>query len=91
MLDDTAIDGIAAALSSAQVDSVAGALQGIQRRFPEITVAVVTGLGDFIASEAARAAGLTVIPLADRLGETARTAPAAAVAYLLSESLETHR
>jgi (4-(4-[2-(gamma-L-glutamylamino)ethyl]phenoxymethyl)furan-2-yl)methanamine synthase len=91
MLDDTAIDGIAAALSGAQVDSVAGALRGIQRRFPEITVAVVTGLGDFIASEAARAAGLTVIPLANRLGETARIAPAAAVAHLLSESLETHQ
>lgn len=88
MLDDTAIDGIAGALAKAQVDSVAEALEAIRQRFPEIAIAVVTGLGDFIASEAARAAGLTVIPLADRLGETARTAPAAAVASLLSEILE---
>jgi uncharacterized hydantoinase/oxoprolinase family protein len=48
----------------------------------------VTGLGDFIAGEAARAAGLAVLPLAETMGEAARTAPAAAVAYLLRQSLD---
>jgi uncharacterized hydantoinase/oxoprolinase family protein len=46
---------------------------------------VVTGLGDFIAVEAARRAGLEIVALADRLGTAARTAPAAAVAWLLAD------
>ena len=52
-------------------------------RHPSITTAVVAGLGDFIAAEAARGVGLDIVPLADRLGDAARTAPAAAVAWLL--------
>lgn len=47
----------------------------------------MTGLGDFVAAEAARRMGLGLIPLADRLGGAARTAPAAAVAWLLAASL----
>jgi probable H4MPT-linked C1 transfer pathway protein len=86
MLDDSAIDGIATALARAQVQAIAEALQGIRGRWPQITTAVVTGLGDFIAAEAARVVGLAVLPLADRLGDAARTAPAAAVAWLLRES-----
>jgi uncharacterized hydantoinase/oxoprolinase family protein len=87
MLDDPAIDAIAAALATAQVRTIADALRHLCRSRPEITTAVVTGLGDFIAAEAARAAGLIVIPLADRMGDTARTAPAAAVAWLLRQRL----
>jgi probable H4MPT-linked C1 transfer pathway protein len=83
MLDDGAIDTIAAALARAQVETVAEALEQIVRRCPEITSAVVTGLGDFIAVEAAGSVGLSIIPLAGRLGSAARTAPAAAVAWLL--------
>jgi uncharacterized hydantoinase/oxoprolinase family protein len=50
---------------------------------------VVTGLGDFIAAEAACRAGLEVMPLADRIGGAARTAPAAAVAWLLADATAT--
>jgi probable H4MPT-linked C1 transfer pathway protein len=88
MLNDSAIDDIATALAGAQVRAIVEALERIQAQWPEIAVAVVTGLGDFIAAEAARAAGLTVFSLADQLGNGARTAPAAAVAWLLWQSLE---
>ena len=37
----------------------------------------VAGLGDFIAAEAVRRLRLELIPLAERLGDAARTAPAA--------------
>lgn len=88
MLDETAIDQIAGALTSAQVRTILEALQAIQRRWPAIVEAVVTGLGDFIAAEAARAAGLRVVSLADTLGDAARVAPAVAVASLLNQALE---
>ena len=52
-------------------------------RWPTITEAVVTGLGDFIAADVARAAGLSVASLTERLPLPAQTAPAAAVAWLL--------
>jgi (4-(4-[2-(gamma-L-glutamylamino)ethyl]phenoxymethyl)furan-2-yl)methanamine synthase len=88
MLDDPAIDAIAAALATAQVRTIAEALRELCRRQPEITTAVVTGLGDFIAADAAQAAGLGVIFLAERVGDAARTAPAAAVAWLLRQNLD---
>lgn len=84
MLDEAAIDGIALALAEAQLARVVGGLERVRRRWPSITFAVVTGLGEFIAAEAAARAGLTVVTLRDRLGEAAVTAPAAAVAWLLS-------
>jgi probable H4MPT-linked C1 transfer pathway protein len=87
MLDDSAIDGIATALADAQVRTLVQALERLRARWPAIAVAVVTGLGDFIAAEAARAAGLTTVSLAEQLGPASRTAPAAAVAWLLSEWL----
>jgi (4-(4-[2-(gamma-L-glutamylamino)ethyl]phenoxymethyl)furan-2-yl)methanamine synthase len=88
MLQEADIDEIARALAGAQVRTILQALQGILGRWPTISAAVVTGLGDFIAVEAARAAGLRVVSLADRLGEAARVAPAVAVASLLRQSLE---
>jgi probable H4MPT-linked C1 transfer pathway protein len=88
MLDDGAIDVIAAALAGAQVRAVAAALERIVERWPAITSAVVTGLGDFIATDAAASVGLSIIPLAGRLGSAARTAPAAAVAWLLWHCME---
>jgi (4-(4-[2-(gamma-L-glutamylamino)ethyl]phenoxymethyl)furan-2-yl)methanamine synthase len=88
MLDDSAIDDIAVALTRAQVRAIVEALEGIRKRWPGISQAVVTGLGDFIAAEAARAVGLRVVSLADQLGDAARTAPAVAVASLLGQSLE---
>ena len=87
ILDDQAIEGIARALASAQVDTVATALERVLARWPSIKTAVVTGLGDFIASEAAASLGLRIVPLSDRLGPSARMAPAAAVAWLLWSTL----
>lgn len=87
MLDDTAIDEIARTLAEAQVELVAAALERIRGRWPLLTTAVIAGLGDFIAADAASRVGLRVVPLADRLGAAARTAPAVAVAWLLSDEL----
>ena len=83
MLDDSDIDSIAGALAHAQLDVIAHALTRLRHRWPEIDTAVVAGLGDFVAANAARAAGLKVLPLAELLGPSARTAPAATVAWLL--------
>jgi (4-(4-[2-(gamma-L-glutamylamino)ethyl]phenoxymethyl)furan-2-yl)methanamine synthase len=91
MLDDSAIDDIAMALASAQVRTVVRAIDRIQARWPAIGIAVVTGLGDFIGAEAARATGLTPVFLAEQWGDAARTAPAAAVAWLYREWLRSTR
>jgi probable H4MPT-linked C1 transfer pathway protein len=88
MLDDSAIDAIATALADAQVRTLVQALERVRVRWPSITLAVVTGLGDFVAQEAANGAGLTTVSLADRLGPASRTAPAAAVAWLLADWLD---
>jgi uncharacterized hydantoinase/oxoprolinase family protein len=87
MLDEAAIDEIARALAEAQVELVAAAVERVRQRWPLVTTAVVTGLGDFIAADAASRVGLRVVPLADRLGAASRTAPAVAVAWLLSDEL----
>lgn len=83
MLDQSDIDTIAEAVASGQVKVIVEALGRIRERWPEITAAAVAGLGDFIAAAAAEAAGLTVLPLTEWMGNAARTAPAAAVAWLL--------
>jgi uncharacterized hydantoinase/oxoprolinase family protein len=88
MLDDSALDAIAGALADAQVRDVAAAIKRMLERWPGITTAVVAGLGDFIAVEAAEIVGLDIVRLADRLGQSARTAPAAAVAWLLRHTME---
>ncbi len=88
MLDEHSVDRIAAALASAQVETIVDALRRILRRFPSISVAVVTGLGDFIAREAAAAVHMEILSLSDLLGPPARTTPAAAVAWLLWSSME---
>src|SRR5437764_443683 len=82
MLDDDGVDAIADALWDAQATRVRDAVLQACVRWPGLTHAVVTGLGAFLAAEAARRAGLQVIHLADRLGPAARHAPAAAVALL---------
>jgi probable H4MPT-linked C1 transfer pathway protein len=83
ILDDQSVDRIARALARAQVDTIAAALGRILERWPCIRLAVATGLGDFIATEAAMNLGLEVVSLSDHLGPSARMAPAAAVAWLL--------
>lgn len=87
MLSESEIDTIARALATAQVRSVKEALERLRGRWPNIATAVVAGLGDFIAVEAACNAGLSVVPLAHQLGTAARVAPAAAVAWLLAHAL----
>jgi hypothetical protein len=86
MLDEEAVGAIARALAEAQVESVLAGMRRVLARHPDIGRAVVTGLGAFIAAEAARRTDLEVVPLADRIGGAARMAPAAAVAWLLAES-----
>jgi hypothetical protein len=88
MLDDAAISAIADALALAQVASLAGAIARVRAREPSLRSAVVTGLGAFLATAAARQAGLDVVSLADDLGAAgSRCAPAAAVALLLDREL----
>lgn len=84
LLDDAAIGAIADALAAAQIERIAAALARVRARHPAIELAVVTGLGDFLAEAAARQAGLHSTHLAATLGAAARCAPAAAVALLLA-------
>jgi probable H4MPT-linked C1 transfer pathway protein len=88
MLDQSAVSAIADALADAQIARIATAIAVVRARHPSLHTAVVTGLGAFIASRAARQAGLEVLSLASALGErAARCAPAASVALLLAESV----
>jgi probable H4MPT-linked C1 transfer pathway protein len=88
MLDEVGISAIADALARAQTERITAAIRRVAERHPSLRTAVVTGLGAFIADEAARAAGFTVVPLAATIGDTAaRCAPAASVALLLEREL----
>ena len=83
LVGDAVITHIAQSIAAQQVAAIAEAIRRVRSRHPSLRTAVVTGLGDFIASEAARFASLDVVALADDLGdEAARYAPAAAVALL---------
>jgi probable H4MPT-linked C1 transfer pathway protein len=88
LLDERGIDAIADALAGAQEARVADAIVRVCARHPTLETAVVTGVGAFVGSAAARRAGLEVVALADTMGrDAARCAPAAAVALLLDASL----
>ena len=90
LLDDAEITHIADWIAARQVATIAAAIRRVLSRQPALRTAVVTGLGDFIASEAARSVSLDVVSLADDIGEdAARYAPAAAVALLCADA--THR
>jgi probable H4MPT-linked C1 transfer pathway protein len=87
MLDDAAISAIANAVADAQVARVVDEIRRGLSRHDSLKVAIVTGVGAFIAEEAASIAGLEVVPLARELGDgAARCAPAAAVALLLENA-----
>ena len=89
MLDDEAITRIANAVAGAQLRQLSDAIRHLRAEHPGLDAAVVTGLGAFIGERAARAEGLPAVPLTNRLGVPgARSAPAAAVALLLHESLQ---
>ena len=87
MLDEGTIDRMAKALAQAQLERITGALRELRSRFPALDTAVVTGLGEFIAAEAARDAGLRVISLGDSVAGAGQTAAATAVACLLRHAL----
>ena len=84
----TIADHVARAQVLQVVDGIRQVLR--QRGAEGPRVAVVAGAGVFLARESAIAAGLAVEELAGEIGsEAARSAPAAAVAVLLSELLST--
>jgi len=88
MLDEAAVSSIADAIASAQVARIAENLGRVLARHSSLKVAVVTGLGAFLAEAAALRCGLRIERLAAQLGEAAaRCAPAAAVALLLEQAL----
>jgi (4-(4-[2-(gamma-L-glutamylamino)ethyl]phenoxymethyl)furan-2-yl)methanamine synthase len=87
MLRDEDVELMALEIAGAQIATIVNALQRVRQRQPNIPTAVVTGMGAFIATEAARAAGLSVVSLAGELGAESQTAPAAAVASLLYQWL----
>ena len=83
LLDDAAIDRIAAAVATRQRERTAAAIARVASRHPAIQTAIVMGVGDFIAADAAVDAGLRVRRLANEWGVgAAHVAPAAAVALL---------
>jgi probable H4MPT-linked C1 transfer pathway protein len=87
-LDAAAVTTIADHVARAQVRQIARAIRQVVRRLGEAgpRTAVIAGAGAFIARAAAARAGLAPRDLAGDLGSAAaRSAPAAAVAQLLSE------
>jgi len=91
VLGEANITAIAEYVAAAQLDHVVSGVRQVERRLgarcPKI--AVVAGQGAFLAGAAAQAAGLEPSALASALGaDVARATPAAAVAYLLREALD---
>ena len=83
LLGSDEITRIADAVAAEQITTITAAIQRVRSRHPGVQTAVVAGVGEFIARDAANAAGLDVVPLADDLGaDAARYVPAAAVALL---------
>lgn len=86
LLDDADITCIADAVAAEQIKTIAAAIQRVRSRHASVRTAVITGLGEFMAKDAAKAAGLDVMSLADDFGvDAARYAPAAAVALLCAD------
>ena len=86
LLSESDITRIAESVAAEQLVTITAAIARVRSRHPSLQVAVVTGLGEFIARDAARSAGLDVVSLAEDIGlDAARYAPAAAVALLLGE------
>jgi uncharacterized hydantoinase/oxoprolinase family protein len=91
MLGRDDITAIAEAVARAQVRRMAGGIGQVVRRLGrrDPRVAVLAGQGTFLARAAAQEAGLETRDMADDVGPAAaRSAPAAAVAYLLAEMME---
>jgi len=87
MLGPGDITAIAEHVARAQVRQIAGGVRQVMRRLGSACprVAVLAGQGTFLARAAAEEVGLATRDLADEIGSAAaRSAPAAAVAYLLA-------
>ena len=83
LVDESEITHIADFVAAEQRTSIANAITCVRSRHPDISTAVVMGLGEFIARDAARAAGLDIVSLGGDIGaDASRYAPAAAVALL---------
>jgi len=90
LIDEDGLTRIARAFAASQERRIAEAIGHLREDRPAVRTAVVTGLGAFVASRAAAAAGLDVVSLADSMGvAAARCAPAAAVALLLGDDAGT--
>jgi probable H4MPT-linked C1 transfer pathway protein len=91
-LGQAAVTAIAEHVARAQVRQIGRGIRQVMRRLGAASprVAVLAGAGTFVARTAAEEAGLRPRDLADEVGTAAaRSAPAAAVAYLLSEFIVT--
>jgi uncharacterized hydantoinase/oxoprolinase family protein len=85
------ITAIAEHVARAQIRQIASAVRQVLRRFGDAAprIAVLAGQGAFLAGAAAETCGLAARDLTGELGlDGARAAPAAAVGYLLAETLE---
>jgi hypothetical protein len=90
LLDPGDITAIAEHVSRAQVRQIASAVRQVMRHLGSACprIAVLAGQGAFLARAAAEEVGLVSYDIANNIGSAAASAaPAAAVAYLLAESL----
>jgi probable H4MPT-linked C1 transfer pathway protein len=84
MIDGVGLTRIATHVAAAQRRQVAQAIAKVAARHPGLRTAVVGGIGDGIATAAAREAGLQPLLLRDAWQDATALAPAAAVALLLA-------
>jgi probable H4MPT-linked C1 transfer pathway protein len=89
LLSDRDLTRIARSLAAAQVARLVEAIDTVRQRHPSVRLAVVAGLGEFVARSAARAAGLSVVPLSRQWG-TAGSRAAAAVSVALLWDAKQH-
>jgi probable H4MPT-linked C1 transfer pathway protein len=91
LVNESDVTHIAKFIAAAQVTAIAAAIRRVRSRHPSLKTAIVTGLGHFIATAAARSESLEVVSLSDDIGDAgARYAPAAAVALLWAEERRPH-
>jgi uncharacterized hydantoinase/oxoprolinase family protein len=93
MLSPAEIDELARSIYQQQLAQISAAILQVRSRFADRSdlPVVAMGSGDFIAVEASRRLGLSVLDLAAQWGrEESAVAPCVAVAQLLAEQIEAH-